>query len=367
MRFNGSKFGRARGISAARAAGLLVFALLLASASPQAPVAGPPDFFELLQTKIGVSPHGLPVTLPAGRPLAMLLPEPRSGEVGVAGVERLRVPLEFFLDGFRKMPVFKRGQQVLLIHEFSSPPNAQDLQLLRLPLAELRALPECVPGDCSVKLSAPMMEQFRGDAPGDASVGSRFQEVILQFLAQYLQKGNAAMIAYADKVPVVSSSDESHALFQEFNWLKDDAPPLYDCVAAFSGGSCPEIESFVYWSSAKFGLKPVFSITHVMIYRTMKDGRPWVYIAFKQIYADHYFDGSLGLAVLVEQSAGPADPALWILYVNRSVTDALGGWLGPVKRSITNQRSRAALQRNLVELKESFELRYDRRSGSAGH
>jgi hypothetical protein len=56
-------------------------------------------------------------------------------------------------------------------------------------------------------------------------------------------------------------------------------------------------ESFLYRSNAKFGFKPVFSITQVLIYRTVREGRPWVFIALKQIYADHYIASSLGVAI----------------------------------------------------------------------
>ena len=144
-------------------------------------------------------------------------------------------------------------------------------------------------------------------------------------------------------------------LVSEFGWLRAEAPPLYECLVAFSGVLCPQIESFLYWSIAKFGLKPVFTITHVMIYRTVRDGEPWVFIAFKQIYADHYFDASLGLAVLAEQSADPANPMLWILYINRSRTDALKGFLGPLKRSIAEHRSHEAILKSLLQLKQRFE------------
>jgi hypothetical protein len=341
-----------------RAGSLAAAALLLAPAQVQTGV--PADFFELLRTRIGVSSHDLAVTLPAGRAVAMLLPVRQKGEVSVAGVERLRVPLEFFLDAFREAQVVKRDQQVLQIREFSDPPSLQDLQSLKLAPEEIQALSTCSPDDCSVKLSAPMMQQLRGMA-GAPSIENRFGELMLQLVTQYLEKGDSAMISYADKRPAVSSLDEFHALLQEFDWLREYAPPLYDCLESFSGKSCPDVKSFVYWSSAKFGFKRVFSITQMTIYRTTRAQRPWDFIAFKQIYADHYFEGSLGLAVLAEQSAGPINPELWVLYVNRSLTDAFGGWLGPLMRSITQQRSRSALEENLLELKENFEGRYSRR------
>jgi len=331
-------------------------------ASSQPPIAGPPEFFQLLQTHVGVTDHDLSVTLPTGRALTLLLPVHEKGEIAVAGVERLRVPLEFFLNVFREMPsvgpTLERGQEALVFGEFSSPPREPDLQSLVLRQDDIHALPRCMPGDCSVKLSARMMDQLREQAPGTTRIEHVFRDLILQYLSQYLEQGNSVMMTYADKLPAIRSSDESRTLLHSVDWLSQAAPPLYDCLESFSGNSCRQIESFVYWFSATFGLKPVFSITHVMIYRTLRGGQPWVFIALKQVYADHYFDGSLGLAVLVEQSAGPTNPALWILYLNRSHTDALKGWLGPVERIIAKHRSSTAMQRTLLDLKDELERRY---------
>lgn len=340
-----------------RAGRLVAFAVLFGVASAQHPIPGPPEFFQLLRTRIGVSDRDLSATL-AGRPLAMLLPVRDKGEIAVAGVERLRVPLEFFLDSFSNVPTLKRGRQLLQIHDFSSPPRQQDLNSFVLSQEDMQALQSCMPGGCGVKLSAPMMNQLRSDALGSSSTNRAFRGIILQYLTQYLEKGNPAMIAYADKLPATRSADEFRALLHELDWLSLAAPPLYSCLESFSGNACPQVETFVYWSSAKFGFKTVFSINQVMIYRTALAGQPWVYIAFKQIYADHYFDGSLALAVLAKQSSEPTNPELWLLYLNRSHTDALKGWFGPLKRRVARQRSRAAMLRTLLELKDSLERKY---------
>lgn len=339
----------------------LLFAVLGEIASSQQRAAGPPEFFQLLRTHVGVSEHDLAVTLPAGRALATLLPVHKKEEVAVAGIERVRVSLQSFLDAFGELPTFNSGREVLQIHEFSSPPREQDLQSLALGKGDIQALRGCSPGDCGVKMSAPMMEQFRGNTASTAVKQRLFRRMILQYLTQYLKQGNPAMVIYADKLPAIHSSDEFQSLLKEIDWLNAEAPPLYDCLKSFSGNACPQVRSFLYWSNAKFGLKPVFTVTQVMIYRTVRAGRPWVFIAFKQVYADHYFDASLGLAVLAEQSAGPTNPALWVLYLNRSRADALGGWLGPLKRSITERRSRGAMQNSLLELKERLERKSSHR------
>lgn len=340
-----------------RSGPLIPFLLLIGVAAAQQPAVGP-ELFQLLRKNVGISARDLSAGLLTRRALAVVLPAHERGEVAVAGVECLHVPLEFFLDAFTVMPTLKRGHQVLQIRHFSSPPVQQDLQPLVLGPQDVQALSRCTPGDCGVKLSAAMMEHFRSRGLRHSSLDDDFRKAILQYVDRYLAGGNAAMITYDDKIPPVPSLAEFRALLHEVNWLNQTAPPLYKCLDSFSGAACPQIDSFVYWSSALFGLKPVFSVTQTMIDRTVRVDRPWLFIAFKQLYADHYFDGSLGLAVLVEQSADPANPELWVAYINRTHTDALSGWLGPLKRSIAERRSRGAMQRTLLDLKATLESKY---------
>jgi hypothetical protein len=103
-------------------------------------------------------------------------------------------------------------------------------------------------------------------------------------------------------------------------------------------------------------MKPVFSVTQAVIDRTAKLQPPCDFIGFKQLYSAHYFDGAFGLAVLAEQSSSPTGRAVQILYINHNhpQTDALGGWLGPIKRAITNRRSGKCDAENPLDLNASL-------------
>ena len=348
--------------------GVLLAALALLWSSPPTPAsaadnraeADDAQFFRLLRNEFPFSKQDVSVTLRSGEPVAIHLPARQQSEVGVAGVEQLNVPLQFFLNSFRNRPAFEHGQEILRIHEFSKPPVPQDLQMLALEPSELHDLSVCTPGNCAMKLSASMMEQMRMEQMRGGAVPSiepRYRQLIFQLVTRYLNEGNSAMIAYADKKPVVQSLSEFRSLLSEFDWLSQTAPPLYHCLADFSGKPCPQIDSFLYWTSARFGLKPVFSITQTLIYRTVKAGQPWALIAFKQVYADHYLNASLGLAVLAEQPSGAQSPTLRLLYVNRYLSDAFGGWLGGIKKSVARERSVSAVQKHLLDLKATMAAR----------
>ena len=65
----------------------------------------------------------------------------------------------------------------------------------------------------------------------------------------------------------------------------------------------------------------------------------------------------------MEESGSPADPSLWVLYFNRSQTDALRGLFAPIEKAVLGDKSRGAMQKNLEDLKHNLELRYSLCSG----
>ncbi len=242
-----------------RSGPLIALALLVGIAAAQQPTEGSNDFFQLLRNNVGIRDRDLSTLRSTGQVLATVLPTHEKGEVAVAGVERLRVPHKFFLNAFTAMPTLKRGHQVLQIRDFSSPPQERDLQPLVLRPQDVQALSRCTPGDCDVKLSAAMMTHFRSQGLRHRSLDDDFRKVILQYVNRYLAVGNAAMITHDDKTPTVPSLAVFRALLHEVEWLNQATAPLYKCLDSFSGAGCPQIDSFVYWSSALFGLKPVLS------------------------------------------------------------------------------------------------------------
>lgn len=158
-----------------------------------------------LVRQIGIKDNHLSRVLSSGKPLVKVLPKHGHAEIAIAGAERIRVPLEFFLNVFRATPTLKRGSQVVQIHEFSNPQRAQDLAAFQLKSPDIQALPGCSPGDCSVKLSASMMDQFQGtgiEGPAaPTAVQDAFDTAVIEYLKRYLSEGDAAMITYADKLP----------------------------------------------------------------------------------------------------------------------------------------------------------------------
>ena len=350
-----------RNVSAA-----IVGVLTLAVTADSAPAGAQPNaLLPLLQMQIGLTGPRVAANLKAGKVVTQFLSAHRKGEIAVGGALRIQVPLAFFLKNFSDVPILNRGPEALEIHEFSRPPRLQDLQSLMLSESDIRALPKCMPGHCALKLSAQMVEQAHASAPSgtrmpQAQEQQLFRSLIFQFVTAYAKNGNAAMITYADKLPPVNSADAFLQLLRQMDWLTMYSPPLQSCLETCSGQPCPHIESALSWSMVKFGLKPVFTITNSMINKTTLAGNPSAFVALNQIYADHYFDAALGLAVLVQESTDPAHPAIWLASGSLQI-DGLRGWFGRIEKGIVQRKTRAALRKDLAALKADMEERYARR------
>jgi hypothetical protein len=99
----------------------------------------------------------------------------------------------------------------------------------------------------------------------------------------------------------------------------------------------------------------VISITQVVIYQRDVENRKELLIATKQLFADHYFDSSLGTAILAQEPADSKLPGNYLVYVNQSRADAIKGFLTGLRRSIVESKSLTTLKTSLKTTKERLE------------
>lgn len=324
--------------------------------------ADPQRFSILLRQQGKANDRDLKLYSQSGVAFAEILPPIRPGEVAAAGAVRVPVTVDFFIDRFHDIQTFKQGTEILAIGKFSDPPREQDLAGLTLEDKALNSLPACRPGKCPLKLSAEMINRLRAIAAtsGRTGLNSGFRALLLSYVMGYMKKGTPAMIAYTDTDPPVQAAIEFLEILGQFAWLEKDAPQLLGALRDSLRTGRPAIDDFFYWSKESFGLKPVASVTQVLIFRTTVEGKPWAFIASKQIFADHYFEASLGLTVLAAESADPAKPSVSVAYFNRSRTDGLRGWLGSLERSIVERRARAGMIKTLSELRDRLAGTYQK-------
>lgn len=297
-------------------------------------------------------------SLDRGEAIVKLLKTAEPKELAAAGIVRLKATKEFFLEKFRDIANFKKNSAVLQIGKFSKLPVVADLRELTLEPDDIEDLKKCEPGDCEVKLASKSITRFKTEIDWAAQdyrekANALFRRILLDYVMSYTAKGNAALAEYDDKRTPVRLEDESRALLKQSPYLFDYAPEFYKYLDEYPRASLSGAESFVYWSKEKFGLKAVVSLTHVTIFKRSKTE---ILIASKQIYANHYFDASLGLTHLAD--TGSQGTEAYLVYLNRSRADGLQGGFSKVKRSLLTGEVREGMARNLRQTKQRLDAEY---------
>jgi hypothetical protein len=159
-------------------------------------------------------------------------------------------------------------------------------------------------------------------------------------------------------------------------YFQQYATPLRDHLAEYPRRPAAGARDILYWVNEKYsGLKPVVSVVHAVIYQDPTKADRTV-VAQKQLYASHYYDGSLAIASATAALDGSV-PVTYLVYANRSRGDLLKGGFGGLKRKVAGDQAKTAAEQTLRTIKtrppgsvcrspgaETLHLPQHRRSGS---
>lgn len=315
-----------------------------------------PEFRRILREKVGFDETDF-AALQQGQTVVKLLPVEDKREVAVSGLVSLQVPAEVFLQSFRESMARKSNPAILEIGSFSNQPTLDDLKGLTIDSRDIEDLRTCVVGNCKLKLSAMMIERLQKEvdweAPDYHSQASQLLKVmLLDYVRDYLARGDVALIEYNDKAKTVRLAEEQYALKAGTSYIYEGLPKFWQYLKGFPELKLANVENAMVWSKMKFGLKPVIAINHITIYKNEKEAGPQILIASKQIYANHYFDSSLALTAFVNIPG--ASPGSYLFYENRSRADGLGGMFGKIKRGIVEDRAVDGLKAILAQSKANL-------------
>ena len=315
-----------------------------------------------LQKYVGCSQSDLK-GLKRGEPLAKILQTDNPSEVAVFGAIRVNVPAEFFVQKYRDIANFKKSKEVLQIGKFAQPPGLGDIQSLTFDATEINSLKDCIVGACNMKLTAQMIGRLRKEVNWSASTSNQqvaeiFRSMLFDYVASYWAKGNENLAVYEDKKTPARLADQLRSLLQASPYLKAYLPGFENYLANYPNLRLPGSEEFIYWSKEQFGVKPVVSVSHVTIHKISDQNNTSVVIGSKQIFANHYFTTSLGLAAFTRVPGSGNEVSGYLMYLNRSRVDLLGGFLSFLKRWVLNRRLRQGLEDNLLLMKKRLESGY---------
>jgi hypothetical protein len=301
------------------------------------------DAFSWLRPAISVD-AAAQSRLDRGEVIVRVLPS-ADGELGVFAASRVNADPEMFVTWVNAIAQLKKSRFVIGVRRLSDPPAFEDLQDISLDDVDLEDLRRCRPGDCSVKLTIEDIEALRhaADVSGAEwkdAVQEQFRRVVWNRITSYQTSGFSGLQPYADRHRTVAPNSV-------FSVLVDHSPYLQS--SAFAPA---DVESFFYWSKEQYGAgKAVIGLTHVDIVRPRLAGSMLVAAVSREVFATHYRNASLGLTALTEDASGHR----YLVYVNRSQLDLLGGIFGPWKRSLLEGRLKSESAGVFSEIRRRIE------------
>lgn len=271
-------------------------------------------------------------------------------QVGLFAVARITAAPSVLVESTRNIADMKKSAFVSAVRRFSNPPQLSDLDELVLADRDLDALMDCTVGDCAFKLTAPeigLLARVRAEAGGTrAALQPAFRRVLLDRVTTYLRGGLGA-------VPPVANRDGARALGATMAELHAQTPCVAQPALAEwlrSGvANGQQLETFLYWSQEFYRSgRPVILVTHVAM---LQDGGHATVVG-KQVFASRYMDGAIAMTAI---TTDPATGTRYLVYLNRSSVDLLGGFLGGLRRSIIESRLRGQVPDIIQRLRGRLE------------
>ncbi len=326
---------------------IMACAVLSAATSAAQAQTSLPELQKILREKVAFDETDF-AALQRGETIVTLAPVQDKREIAVSGLVNLRANADEFLRSYRDGLTRKSNAAVLEVGMFSSSPSVADLENLTLEAKDVEDLKNCVVGNCELKLSAAMIERFGREVNWQATDYAQqatqlYKTMLLEYVNDYRERGDAALIAYNDKQNEIRVAEEHEAIRRVSGYLSD--------LASTAGTELQPVEQLLVWSKIKFGLKPVVAINHVTIYKRDRELGPQVLFVSKQIYANHYFNSSLALTGFVTV----AGPTSYIVYENRSRADGLSGPFSKFKRGVVEKKALEGLRGILHNSKLTLE------------
>jgi hypothetical protein len=341
---------RLRTLAAAALAGLAVTALptvVVAQALPK----------DVEQYLVGVAnfPAADIAALQAGSVIAKVTPGGVEGEVIAVAAVKIRSPRKQVVDYFGQMVSYVDGQVTKGFGKFSNPPSLDDVKGMSLDANDIAHLKSCKPADCDLRVGGAALTKVRAavnwngpDAAGQ--VNALLRQSAVDYVTAYLKSGDDALITYSDGSTAVSLKQQWQGLAQGSQYFQQYNPALRDYLAQYPKSTLAGATDILYWVNEQYtGLKPVLSIVHGIVYDAPGQADRTV-IVQKQLYASHYYDGSLALAVAIDAPDGT-----YLIYANRSRGDLLKGGFGGLKRKLAGDQARKAAAQTMETIKTVLE------------
>jgi hypothetical protein len=343
--------------------GIVIAAMyaLIASASPPRAASAQdtvPDLERYLR-QMGLSSKELGAAA-RGRAVAKLLPTRNGNDVTVFAVVGVRASRDTVVSYARDADRFlsANGRQFDVLGD---PPESTDVHRVAFDESEYRDLRSCRPRDCRFKLPEGLMTAFAEQVDwsardAKAQVDGILRDALVRLAVDYLSRGSPATLPY-DDVRGVRSGDVFAEIAGPSTDLYAYPVDLERYLTMYPAVRPIGMHDYLYWAEDRFsGLRPTITLNHLVIHAPPGDTAGAVFIASKQLYSNHYFDGGFELITVVDASEAATQPAVYLLTVRRLRFDHLPRGLLNVRGRVRSrmvdatrrdlERHRAAIERS---------------------
>lgn len=265
-----------------------------------------------LTTTIGLD-QGQLAALSRGEVVAKVLPTGDDRDVAVFAVAHVAAPRATFLHQQEDLSRALLTPTRRSVHLFSSPPRASDVADIEVTGGDIDDLRKCKPNECNFKLPATTMDSLRASidwkAPDAAARVTAFvRSRILQYVTDYRQRGDEALIAYDDNGHV-RASDALTALLNDSSYTPSGLSSLRAHLASYPHDALVGAHEVIFWSLDNLPhVRPILRITHQTVYSPPEIPGTTI-LAAKQIFADHYFEAGFELLVAADDSTSSPSSA----------------------------------------------------------
>jgi hypothetical protein len=275
-----------------------------------------------------------------------------TAEVAVLGVVRVDVPRQTFCDAVEHANVFRSASH-LRTGVIQNPPRASDFAEVSLPLADIKQLKDCRPGHCAVRLTGPSLHELQSRidwraADAAEQVNRLGRERLLTVLTDYMSEGLGAFKPFEDSATKVDIDEQFRELLEDTTMLITVYPEMATYLKDYPRAKLASSKEVFFWALDDFGLKPTLTVTQAVGY--VPPGTEDVVVAWKQLYASHYFNGGLSTTTYAKEGE-----ASYVVQLDRVRADGLGGAFGGVKRSKMASGMEGSLKKFLLETKTKLQ------------
>ncbi len=264
----------------------------------------------------------------AGQAVSKWVDAPHENEVAVTGVIYLPVSIDTFLNHLLSEQLLLESTDVMEMGIFQNPPDLADLGRLTFDPGDLKSLKKVQIGNSKVKLSADAIQKIQTEIDWKQSQAKEkaallSKKILVDYIRNYGVGGDSAMIVYQDKKYALNTADQFHHLVSESYLLKQYYPNFQSYLENYNGSNFPGLTDLICWVKTDMGTRNnVITFDHIFIYMPENARFAKSLIIAKQLYANHYFEASLGITALIPTANGNST-GFYLLYLNQSQIDAL--------------------------------------------